>query len=103
MHFLYFIVPAIAAALTTRVHDASFTPDQVLRVSRQVTYIGGIPRYSTLVNDSLPGPEIRISEEKVVWIRVYNDMTDANLTMVGDQEKGLQTIQSCTKAHHGHP
>ncbi|PHH84192.1 hypothetical protein CDD83_2340 [Cordyceps sp. RAO-2017] len=63
-------------------HDAaSFAPDAVLRVTRRDIDIGGITRYSTLVNDSLPGPTLRIPEAKVVWIRVYNDMTDDNLTM----------------------
>ncbi|RCI12924.1 hypothetical protein L249_0585 [Ophiocordyceps polyrhachis-furcata BCC 54312] len=53
----------------------------VFNVTRQTINIGGIQRYSTLVNGSLPGPTIRIPEEKVVWVRVYNEMTDDNLTM----------------------
>ncbi|PFH55488.1 hypothetical protein XA68_18187 [Ophiocordyceps unilateralis] len=60
---------------------ATFNPYVVLNVTRQTVSIGGILRYSTLVNGSLPGPTIRIPEEKVVWIRVYNEMTDDNLTM----------------------
>lgn len=64
------------------VHDSSFTPDEVLRVSRRTISVGGIFRYTTLVNGSLPGPVLRLSEDRVIWIRVHNDMPDANLTMV---------------------
>ncbi|KAM0524767.1 hypothetical protein ACHAPE_000868 [Trichoderma viride] len=64
-----------------RVHDDSFTPTHVLRISRKEFAVGGIIRYTTLVNDTLPGPELHLPEGKVVWIRVYNDMHDANLTM----------------------
>ncbi|KAI9692770.1 MAG: hypothetical protein M1820_009369 [Bogoriella megaspora] len=67
--------------LTTYVHDASFVPDAILRVSAKNMSIGGIQRYSTSINGSIPGPELRFSEGKIVWIRVYNDMTDANTTM----------------------
>ncbi|RFU72775.1 l-ascorbate oxidase [Trichoderma arundinaceum] len=69
------------AALTPQIHDNSFIPDRVLRVTRRDVGVGGIIRYTTLVNDTLPGPELHIPEGRVVWIRVYNDMTDANLTM----------------------
>lgn len=63
-------------------HDEYFTPDIVLSVTRQNISIGGMQRYTTLVNDSLPGPPIRLQENQVTWIRVYNDMTDSNATMV---------------------
>lgn len=67
----------------THLHDAaSFTPDAVLRISAQNISVGGINRYSTLINDSLPAPELRFPEGEVVWIRVYNDMTDQNTTIV---------------------
>lgn len=69
-----------------RVHDDTFTPTHVLRISRKQFCVGGIIRYTTLVNDTLPGPELHIPEGKVVWIRVYNDMHDANLTMVSQQQ-----------------
>ncbi|KAK7743086.1 hypothetical protein SLS62_010719 [Diatrype stigma] len=63
-------------------HDASsFTPDAVLHISVRNISIGGINRYSTLINDSLPAPELRLPEGEVVWIRVYNDMTDQNTTI----------------------
>lgn len=70
-----------------RIHDLTFTPDRVLRVTRREIGIGGIRRYTTLINDTLPGPELHIPEDQVVWIRVYNDMTDANLTMVREHPR----------------
>ncbi|KAL6880943.1 multicopper oxidase [Trichoderma novae-zelandiae] len=70
-----------AAATSPRVHDKSFVPDRVLRVTSKEIGIGGIRRYTTLINGTLPGPEIHIPEDQVVWIRVYNDMKDGNLTM----------------------
>ncbi|KAI1261593.1 Cupredoxin [Xylariaceae sp. FL1019] len=69
------------ASKGVHIHDASFTPDIVLSVTRQNISLGGIERYSTLVNGTLPGPALRLPTDKIVWIRVYNDMTDANLTM----------------------
>ncbi|KAI0445829.1 Cupredoxin [Xylaria telfairii] len=69
------------AAMTVHVHDGSFTPDVVLSVTRQNVSVAGIQRYSTLVNNSLPAPVLRIPENQVVWIRVHNDMDDANVTM----------------------
>ena len=72
-----------ASAVSTSVHDKSFQPDAILRVTARDYNVGGISRYTVLVNDSLPGPGIRIRENRVAWIRVYNDMSDNNLTMVG--------------------
>ncbi|KAI0867513.1 Cupredoxin [Hypoxylon argillaceum] len=79
---------AVASALVTgitafqvHVHDATFSPDIVLSVTRQNVSVAGIERYSTLVNNSLPAPLLRIQEDQVVWIRVHNDMSDANVTM----------------------
>ncbi|KAI0412427.1 Cupredoxin [Xylaria grammica] len=69
------------SALKAHIHDSTFTPDIVLSVTRQNVNIAGIERYSTLVNGSTPAPELRISEDQVTWIRVHNDMDDANLTM----------------------
>jgi hypothetical protein len=73
---------AAAAALTTHVHDASFNPDVVLHITSQKIGIGGIQRLSVLVNGTVPGPPIVLPEEKVVWVRVYNDMDQENVTMV---------------------
>ena len=73
---------SFACSLATHKHDDSFTPDAVLRVSAQNISIGGIQRYTTLINGTVPGPTLRIREGKTVWIRVYNDMSDKNTTMV---------------------
>ena len=70
------------SALKAYVHDDTFTPDVVFRVSRETISVAGIERYSTLVNGSMPAPELRIPEHKVVWIRVHNDVEDANATIV---------------------
>lgn len=72
----------LIVAVNHHIHDSSFHPDAVLTVARKNISIGGMYRYTTLVNDSLPGPPIRIPENQVFWIRVYNDMIDSNLTMV---------------------
>jgi hypothetical protein len=63
-------------------HDGSFTPDAVLTVTRQNISIAGINKYATLVNGSIPGPPLRIPENVVFWVRVYNNIEDDNLTMV---------------------
>lgn len=64
------------------VHDNSFSPDAILRVTLQNISLGGIQRLTTLVNGSIPGPELRVPENEIAWIRVYNDMKGQNLTMV---------------------
>lgn len=74
-----------ARCLESRVHGDSFVPDAILHISAQSISIGGIQRYTTLVNGSVPGPELRVPEGKVVWIRVYNDMTDRNTTIVSQR------------------
>ncbi|KAF2789208.1 multicopper oxidase [Melanomma pulvis-pyrius CBS 109.77] len=79
--FALFCFLLAADCLETHVHGDLFVPDAILRISAQNISIGGIQRYTTLVNGSVPGPELRVSEGKVVWIRVYNDMTDRNTTM----------------------
>lgn len=63
-------------------HDTTFVPDYTLRVTAQDYSQACLERYSVLVNGSSPGPELRLQEDKVTWIRVYNDMEDANVTMV---------------------
>ncbi|KAL2867486.1 Cupredoxin [Aspergillus lucknowensis] len=62
-------------------HDHSFQPDHILRVTAGTFSEACSERYSVLVNGSLPGPELRLREGETSWIRVYNDMTDANTTI----------------------
>ena len=74
-----FILPCDVTAV---VHDNSFSPDVILRVTLQNISLGGIQRLTTLVNGSIPGPELRVQENEIAWIRVYNDVKGQNLTMV---------------------
>ena len=47
-----------------------------------------------------PGPELRFQEGQTKWVRVYNDMDDQNLTMVGHFIRFLSS--SFTYARHKH-
>ena len=73
-----FVSPYVAAT----VHDDSFIPDALLRITAQNVSLGGIQKLATMVNGSIPGPELRVPEDGAAWIRVFNDMNDQNLTMV---------------------
>ncbi|RDA88691.1 hypothetical protein CP532_4094 [Ophiocordyceps camponoti-leonardi (nom. inval.)] len=81
LHALFVGFGAVSALSLHEHRDGSFTPHQVLRVKQGAISAGGKRLVSALVNGSMPGPTVRIPEEKVVWIRVYNDMENANLTM----------------------
>ncbi len=65
-----------------RCHDSDFEPDHVLRLTYEDVSVGCQTRTSALVNGSLPGPALRLKPGKTSFIRVYNDMTDYNATMV---------------------
>lgn len=69
-------------------HDHSFRPDHILRVTAENYTEACATRYSVLVNGSSPGPELRLKEGQVNWIRVYNDMKDENTTIVSKQILG---------------
>jgi hypothetical protein len=72
----------VAYADGTVVHDENFVPDAILRVSSGETKQSCVPsKEILLVNGTSPGPELRFKEGKTVWIRVYNDVTNENLTM----------------------
>lgn len=66
-----------------RSHDASFVPDHVLRLTYENVSVGCQSRASVLINGTTPGPELRLAPGKTSWIRVYNDMTEYNATIVG--------------------
>jgi hypothetical protein len=76
---------AVSSRASTVRHDHSFQPDHILRVTADIHSEACSERYSVLVNGSSPGPELRLREGEVSWFRVYNDMTDANTTIVGVQ------------------
>lgn len=79
------LVAAVSCFAKFHVHDATFSPDAILRVTRgNMTLGGGVERYTTMVNGSVPGPALCFHENQVRWVRVYNDLVDANLTMVSD-------------------
>jgi L-ascorbate oxidase len=78
---ILFCVGVNAGELCT--HDDSFIPDAVLRVTAANYSQSCYPsKHTVLVNGTSPGPELRLTEGQTYWIRVYNDMLDANLTMV---------------------
>lgn len=64
-------------------HDGAFVPDHILRITAQNISQACDTRLSVVVNGTSPGPEIRLRAGQPAWIRVYNDMEDANLTMAG--------------------
>jgi len=87
MHFQRLFYPiffaSIVIAATLSVHDDNFVPDAILRVSKGERKQSCVPaKEILLVNGTSPGPELRFREGETVWIRVYNDMKEHNLTMV---------------------
>jgi hypothetical protein len=64
-------------------HDEMFVPDLVLRVTLADVSQPCVPtKEVALVNGTSPGPAIYLEERKTMWICVYNDMKNPNLTMV---------------------
>lgn len=83
---------AEAGKVTTVCHDQTFVPDAVLRVTAENQTTSCLPSKSTvLINGTSPGPELRLIEGRTYWIRVYNDIPDANLTMVRPPQLTLST------------
>ena len=85
--FAPFVVSLLALAIpmvfaqNPQVHDASFAPDSVLRISKIDASIACAQRESVVVNGTTPGPVVELTAGKPNWIRVYNDMTDDNATI----------------------
>ena len=64
-------------------HDESFVPDAVLRITQEERNQSCVPTKEILVvNGTSPGPALLFTEGETVWIRVYNDISHENLTMV---------------------
>jgi hypothetical protein len=80
-----FVLPAakvVNSAEPVR-HDSSFSPDFVLRVTEEPLTQSCIAKPDViLINGTFPGPEIRLTEGNIYWIRVFNDMDNQNLTTV---------------------
>ena len=84
-----------------QLHDVSFSPDYVLRITygtssaacrtfprvlvngvyRSRTSNTGLERAHRFAGTA-PGPKITLTEGQTSWIRVYNDMEQQNLTVV---------------------
>lgn len=39
-------------------------------------------RESVIFNGTMPGPPLYLKEGETTWVRVYNDMSDLNFTVV---------------------
>ena len=82
-------------------HDDSFQPDYILRISSDNMTLACRTRPSTVVNGTswtgfailynhetlmclgtVPGPALYLKENQTTWVRVYNDLLEANTTMV---------------------
>ena len=83
IRFLVFIQLYSSTSGKVVLHDSSFLPHATLRVTKQEVTQSCITKPGVvLVNGTSPGPEIRLIEGQVFWIRVYNDIDNDNLTMV---------------------
>lgn len=82
---ILFVLVLIQEVVATglHIHNETFAPDAILRVTAQNISQSCLPaKMTVLVNGTAPGPELRLSVGKTYWIRVYNDMVEQNLTMV---------------------
>jgi len=85
--FVSFVFPDKTSINSTIpiLHDSSFSPDFILRVTKEPFTQSCITKPDViLINGTTPGPEIRLVERNIYWIRVFNDMDNQNLTMVFD-------------------
>jgi L-ascorbate oxidase len=79
--FIGCLLLAGPAQAVVKTHDDTFQPDEVLRVTVQSINQACRSRDSAVVNGTSPGPPLRLTPGHTTWLRVYNDMDDANLTM----------------------
>ncbi|KAK7988276.1 hypothetical protein PG989_008591 [Apiospora arundinis] len=61
-------------------HGGSWEPEYVLVATAQNITINCESRYSVVFNGTSPGPVLHLQEGKTTWVRVYNNMTDKNIT-----------------------
>lgn len=82
-HAIVLLVNLLALSNASLVlHDHSFRPDEVLRVSQKNLTQSCQYRLTAVVNGTSPGPELRSRPNRTTINRVYNDLDDQNLTMV---------------------
>ncbi len=73
-------------------HNNNFVPEFILRATAQDVSQACITRLSVLLNGTSPGPELRLSPGVTSWIRVYNDIPDQNLTVVGPRRCAILIV-----------
>lgn len=71
-----------AVATTASIHDSSWKPEYVLHVTFEEITMNCEQRESVIFNGTMPGPPLYLKEGKTTWVRVYNDMSDLNFTVV---------------------
>lgn len=76
-----FCILTSAIASKFMIHDASFAPDTILRVSQVDAALACVYRTSLVVNGTSPGPVLELTENQTTWVRVYNDVVDSNVTI----------------------
>ncbi|KAK0615604.1 laccase-like protein [Bombardia bombarda] len=74
------LFPVLSLA-ALEIHDSNFVPDHVLVVTKLDLPTGCQSRQTIVVNGTSPGPAIHLLPGASSWIRVYNGMSDDNLTM----------------------
>lgn len=64
-------------------HDGSWEPEYVLVATSQNITVNCHSRKSVVFNGTSPGPAIHMVEGHTTWVRVYNQIENDNLTVVG--------------------
>lgn len=81
--FISVLTTELIGVASAATHNKHFIPDAVLRVTEEERKQSCVPLKNILVvNGTSPGPALKFTEGKTVWIRVYNDIAHQNLTMV---------------------
>lgn len=76
------LLQTCAVATTASVHDDQWQPEYLLRATSEVVTMNCEQRESVIFNGTTPGPPLYLKEGKTTWVRVYNDMSDLNFTVV---------------------
>ncbi|PFH61463.1 hypothetical protein XA68_17294 [Ophiocordyceps unilateralis] len=79
--FLLSSLLLLGAQAQFQVHGDDFKPDFELEATTGELDIDCQKRLSVLINGQSPGPQLNMTEGKVTWVRVWNKMSDLNLTM----------------------